>query len=107
MAHRTRRKGDRQSRGSLAGNQQRQEACVSRRTSLGQNGGAPRDGGISSPGAAGAAGFRNETATGRLKPGASGAEEEEQGTDGGAAVTGVSGVSGGGRGTTSTHNTRR
>ncbi|HEY1327626.1 MAG TPA: hypothetical protein VGI14_11855 [Casimicrobiaceae bacterium] len=57
--------------------------------------------------AAGAAGFRRETAFGRLKPGASGAEEEEQGTDGGAAVTGVSGVSGGGRGTTSTTNTRR
>jgi hypothetical protein len=57
--------------------------------------------------AAGAAGFRTDTAYGRLKPGASGAEEEEMGTDGGAAVTGVSGVSGGGRGTTSSTNTRR
>jgi len=57
--------------------------------------------------AAGAAGFRSDAAYGRLKPGASGAEEEEVGTDGGAAVTGVSGVSGGGRGTTSSTNTRR
>jgi hypothetical protein len=57
--------------------------------------------------APGAAGFRSGTATGGLKPGASGAEEEEMGTDGGAAVIGVSGVSGGGRGTTSANNTRK
>jgi hypothetical protein len=71
-------------------------------------GGAPNDGALAREGvAAGAAGFRNDTAYGRLKPGASGAEEEEMGTDGGAAVTGVAGVSGGGRGTTSSTNTRR
>lgn len=57
--------------------------------------------------AAGAAGLRADTATGRLRPGASGAEGEDEGTDGGAAVTGVSGVSGPGRGTTRSGNTRK
>lgn len=135
MTNRHRRERDRQSRGSLRGNQQRPEPSVSGGTrhpsessSAGKGGGVlpPRGAGLS-PGvdsragasasesrrlaaegiAAGAAGFRSYTGTGRFKPGATGAEEEDEGMDGGAAVTGVSGVSGGGRGTTSSNNTRR
>lgn len=134
MTNRHRRERDRQSRGSLRDYTQRPEPSVSGGTrhpsessSAGTGGVLPPRGAGLSPGvdaragasasesgrlpaegiAAGAAGFRRYTGTGRFKPGATGAEEEDEGMDGGAAVTGVSGVSGGGRGTTSSNNTRR
>jgi hypothetical protein len=105
MNQRNRRKGQPRTRGSVNG-ARKETASRGEESRVGvapDEGAAPAREGV----AAGAAGLRSDTAYGRLRPGASGDEEEEMGTDGGAAVTGVAGVSGGGRGTTSSTNTRR